>query len=134
MSHVIDAKKCKERFGTNYELELKRLEKKVKLEANLKKVKLEANLNKVELEANLKLPSGIKIKKVAKNFKEENQPMEVKTSPDISNVKFYSLEEFDNKTYVHLAGFKGVFEKLESFKSTITKKVIRESSIDFDFD
>merc|ERR1719186_1951758 len=41
MSKVIDAKKCKDACGKNYEFELKRLEKKVKLEANLKKVKLE---------------------------------------------------------------------------------------------
>ena len=33
---TIDAKMCKSKLGTNYELELKKIEKKVKIEANLK--------------------------------------------------------------------------------------------------
>ena len=115
-SHAIDANKCKERCGTNYELELKRIEKKVKLEANLK------------------IPSEIKIEKAVKNDKEENKLKGSKTAPDVSNFKFYSLEEFDNKTNVHLAEFKGVFDKLESFKKTITKKAKSKSSFDLDFD
>eukprot|EP00092_Neocalanus_flemingeri_P037514 GFUD01040848.1.p1 GENE.GFUD01040848.1~~GFUD01040848.1.p1 ORF type:complete len:1678 (+),score=428.68 GFUD01040848.1:552-5036(+) len=114
VSHVIDASKCKARCGTNYELELKRLEKKVKLELNMK------------------IPSGIKIEKAVKNTKEEKKTKEVKKVPEVSNFKFYSLEEFDNKSNMHLTEFKGVFEKLESFKKSITTEVKSESSFDFD--
>ena len=111
----IDAKKCKARLGTNNELELKRIEKKVKIEADLK------------------IPSGIKIEKASNDIKKE--PKEVKNIPDVSNFKFYSLEEFDNKSNVHLAEFKGVFEKLESLKKDINKKVkIEPSQEDLDFD
>jgi hypothetical protein len=111
----IDAKKCKARLGTNYELELKRIEKKVKKEVNLK------------------IPSGIKIEKATNDIKKE--PKEEKIIPDVSNFKFYSLEEFDTKSNVHLAEFKGVFEKLESLKKDINKKVkIEPSQEDLDFD
>merc|ERR1719470_263508 len=111
----IDAKMCKARLGTNYELELKRIDKKVKTEADLK------------------IPSGIKIEKVTTDIKKE--PTEEKILPDVSNFKFYSLEEFDTKSNVHLAEFKGVFEKLESLKSDINKKVkIEPSQKDLDFD
>jgi len=41
---------------------------------------------------------------------------EKKPSTSCSDTKFYSLEEFDNKTNNHLAQFKGVFEQLASFK------------------
>ena len=115
VSHVIDAKKCKDMCGTNYEFELRRLEKKVKLEADLK------------------IPLGIKIEKTTQNIKEKNKTKKCKPASDVSNFKFYSLEEFDNKTNVHLAEFKGVFEKLESFKKTITTKAKTEPSCDLEF-
>ena len=85
--------------------------------------------NKVKLEA-----TGIKIDKAFKNSKENNNLNVGKTAPDATNFKFYSLEEFDNKSNMHLAEFKGVFEKLESFKKTITQKVKSEPCLDFDFD
>jgi len=112
----IDAKMCKARLGTNYELELKRIEKKVKIEADLK------------------IPSGIKIEKVSNDIIKK-EPKEEQMIPDVSNFKFYSLEEFDTKSNVHIAEFKGVFEKLESLKSDINKKVkIEPSQEDLDFD
>jgi len=151
VNHVIDAKLCQSRLGTNYELELKRIEKKVKVKTEAdnsfkmeddESFKTEGDISsrledassfKMEDETHFKVPSGIKIEKTSKKNKKESMP--AKKVPDVSNFKFYSLEEFDNKSNGHLAEFKGVFEQLETLKKSITnKKVKTEQSDDLDFD
>merc|ERR1712083_570879 len=104
-------------LGTNYELELKRIEKKIKTEPNI----------------SFKVPSGIKIEKTSSESKRGSKVSN--KAPDVSNFKFYSLEEFDNKSNGHIAEFKGVFEQLESLKKSISNKKIKsEPSNDLDFD
>ena len=137
-NHVIDAKLCKSRLGANYELDLKKIEKKgrVKMEAKtslntedeakkgkvIKKGKTsfktedDTSHNTESDDTSFKMPSpsGIKIEKKSKESKLGSKP--TKKVSDVSNFKFYSLEEFDNKANGHLAEFKGVFEQLESLK------------------
>ena len=67
---------------------------------------------------------------IKKQLYEEISPKKKK----VSDVKFISLEEFDNKSNTHLAEFKGVFEQLESFKKSINKKPKVEAAVDPDFD
>jgi len=143
VNHVIDPKLCQARLGTNYELELKRLEKKIKVEANSSvesTIKMETeddfsfeNDVKPEPITSFKVPSGIKIEKTSSESKKGSKVS--KKAPDVSNFKFYSLEEFDNKSNGHIAEFKGVFEQLESLKKSISNKKIKsEPSDDLDFD
>merc|ERR1719369_699599 len=143
VNHVIDPKLCQARLGTNYELELKRLEKKIKVEANSSvesTIKMETeddfsfeNDVKPEPITSFKVPSGIKIEKTSSENKKGSKVS--KKAPDVSNFKFYSLEEFDNKSNGHIAEFKGVFEQLESLKKSISNKKIKsEPSDDLDFD
>jgi len=118
---VIDVKKLQAKFeakfGTNYEMELRLIEKKVKKEN----------------EPNQLNRSQIKVEKT-ETLKLEQKYNVGKADSDVSNFKFYSLEEFDNKTNGHLAEFKGVFEQLESFKKTIIPNVKSEPISDSEFD
>ena len=81
VKHVIDAKLCQSRLGTNYELELKKIEKKVKVKTEAdnsfkiegdESFKIEGDTSfrmevdtsfKMENETSFKVPSGIKIEK-----------------------------------------------------------------------
>merc|ERR1711909_244284 len=143
VNRVIDPKLCQARLGTNYELELKRLEKKIKVAANSSvesTIKMETeddfsfeNDVKPEPITSFKVPSGIKIEKTSSESKKGSKVS--KKAPDVSNFKFYSLEEFDNKSNGHIEEFKGVFEQLESLKKSINNKKIKsEPSDDLDFD
>merc|ERR1711963_160366 len=86
---------------------------------------------KKEVDISFKVPSGIKIEKTSTEGKKGSKV--AKKAPDVSNFKFYSLEEFDNKSNGHIAEFKGVFEQLESLKkSTGNKKIKSEPSDDLD--